>query len=179
MRLLVKYLRIFFSPVLWIQCVRAIRIFLHGNVYGIINAGAVGRGTSILPSAQLAFSHNIFLGEQLRINRYVFLWAGENSTIHIGDYAALGPHVFVTSKNYGIEQGTLYSDQEPDEADVVIGKHVWIGAHAVILPGVTIGDGAVVAAGAVVTKDVAPNTVVAGVPARQIKDRPKRIAQSR
>ena len=50
-----------------------------------------------------------------------------------------------------------------------IGRNVWIGAHATILRNVTIGDGAVVAAGAVVTKDVPPNTVVAGVPARVIK----------
>jgi maltose O-acetyltransferase len=52
---------------------------------------------------------------------------------------------------------------------VRIGDDVWIGGHATILPGVTIGDGAVVAAGAVVTKDVPPYTVVAGVPARVVK----------
>ncbi len=52
---------------------------------------------------------------------------------------------------------------------VTIGKNVWIGDHATILPGVTIGDGAVVAAGAVVTKDVPPRTVVAGVPAKIIR----------
>jgi acetyltransferase-like isoleucine patch superfamily enzyme len=51
----------------------------------------------------------------------------------------------------------------------VIGKNVWIGSNATILPGVTIGDGSIVAAGAVVTKDVPPNTVVGGVPARIIK----------
>lgn len=54
---------------------------------------------------------------------------------------------------------------------VVIGNDVWIGAHAVILAGVAIGDGSVIAAGAVVTKDVAPYSVVAGVPARVIKKR--------
>ena len=53
---------------------------------------------------------------------------------------------------------------------VKIGNKVWIGAHATILPGVTIGDGAVVAAGAVVTKDVPSNVVVAGVPAKVIKE---------
>ena len=52
---------------------------------------------------------------------------------------------------------------------VKIGCRVWIGSHATILPGVTIGDNAVVAAGAVVTKDVEPNMVVAGVPAKVIK----------
>ena len=55
-----------------------------------------------------------------------------------------------------------------DRASTIVGDHVFIGAGAVILMGVTIGDGAVVGAGAVVTGDVAPYTVVAGVPARTI-----------
>ena len=54
-------------------------------------------------------------------------------------------------------------------AKVTLGKNVWVGAHATILPGVTVGDNAVIAAGAVVTKDVPANTVVAGVPAKIIK----------
>ncbi|MDE7192107.1 MAG: sugar O-acetyltransferase, partial [Clostridia bacterium] len=54
-------------------------------------------------------------------------------------------------------------------APVKIGNNVWIGAHATILSGVTIGDNAIIAAGAVVTKDVPQNTVVAGVPAKIIK----------
>ena len=56
-------------------------------------------------------------------------------------------------------------------AAVVIGSDVWIGANAVITPGVRIGDGAVVGAGAVVTKDVAPYTIVGGVPAKVIGNR--------
>lgn len=55
--------------------------------------------------------------------------------------------------------------------EVVIGNYCWICARAIILPGVTIGEGAVVAAGAVVTKDVAPWTIVGGVPAKQIGER--------
>ena len=53
---------------------------------------------------------------------------------------------------------------------VHIGKDAWIGAGATILPGVTVGDNAVVAAGAVVTKDVAPNTIVGGNPAKVIRE---------
>ena len=55
-------------------------------------------------------------------------------------------------------------------APIKIGNHVWIGARATILKGVKIGDGAVVAAGAVVTRDVPPNTLVGGVPAKIIKE---------
>ena len=54
-------------------------------------------------------------------------------------------------------------------APIHIGKNVWIGANATVLAGVTIGDAVVVAAGAVVKKDVQPNTVVGGVPAKLIK----------
>ena len=52
---------------------------------------------------------------------------------------------------------------------VIIGKNVWIGDHATLLPGVTVGDGAIIAAGAVVTKDVPPRAIVAGVPAKVIR----------
>ena len=55
-------------------------------------------------------------------------------------------------------------------APTIIGKNAWVGAGATILPGVTVGDNAVVAAGAVVTKDVAPNTIVGGNPAKFIKN---------
>jgi acetyltransferase-like isoleucine patch superfamily enzyme len=54
-----------------------------------------------------------------------------------------------------------------------VGKNVWIGAHATILQGVTIGDNAVVAAGAVVNKDVPANTIVGGIPAKPIKTIPE------
>ncbi len=53
---------------------------------------------------------------------------------------------------------------------VIIGDNVWIGASVTIVPGVTIGDNAIIAAGAVVTKNVEPNTVVGGVPAKFIKN---------
>ncbi len=53
---------------------------------------------------------------------------------------------------------------------VKIGNKVWIGANVTILPGVTIGDGAIIAAGAVVNKDIAPNTIVVGIPAKFIKN---------
>lgn len=59
------------------------------------------------------------------------------------------------------------ADNHP--AAIHIGKKVWVGSHVTILPGVTIGDNAIIAAGAVVTKDVAANTVVGGVPAKFLK----------
>jgi maltose O-acetyltransferase len=60
-------------------------------------------------------------------------------------------------------------------APVEIGKYAWICSRAIILPGITIGEGAVVASGAIVTKDVAPYTVVGGIPAKRIGNREKKL----
>jgi len=77
-----------------------------------------------------------------------------------------GAHIYTHSTVRRCVSGRNYPDV--DRAATVIGDRVFIGANAVILMGVTIGEGAVVGAGAVVTADVAPYSVVAGVPAREI-----------
>lgn len=63
---------------------------------------------------------------------------------------------------------TVGGAQQPSAAPIVIGDRVWVGTRAIVLKGVTIGDGAIVAAGAIVTKDVPPNAVVAGIPAKVV-----------
>jgi len=171
MKKLFKYLSAFLSPIFWKQISQIIAMFITNNVLAIRQLGAMGEGTVIKPSASLAHPENIFLGKGCDINRYVHLWAGPNSKIIIGDYSGVSPHSFITSDNHGIRKGELFQFQKGVEADVIIGKDVWIGAHAVILPGVNIGDGAVVAAGAVVTNDVAANAIFGGVPAKKIGER--------
>lgn len=112
----------------------------------------------------------------------------------IGKYTCIGPNVSVICGKHPIRTyvsvhpafyskngiaGLSYVDEQLFEEityidgrySVVIGNDVWIGANVVILEGVTIGDGAIVAAGALVNKDVAPYSVVAGIPAKKIKDR--------
>ena len=88
----------------------------------------------------------------------------------IGSHVNLAQGITVTALNHNFEDATKRIDEQGvSTKPVVIGDDVWIGANAVILPGVTIGSHCVVAAGAVVTKDVPDNTLVGGVPAKVIK----------
>lgn len=90
--------------------------------------------------------------------------------VTIGSHVNLAQGITVTALNHNFDDATKRIDEQGvSTRPVVIGDDVWIGANAVILPGVTIGHHAVVAAGAVVTKDVAPQTIVGGVPAKEIK----------
>jgi len=90
-----------------------------------------------------------------------------HAELKIGDGVQLGQEVLIITNSHRI--GTASRRSGAVEAlPVQIGNGAWLGARALLLPGVTIGEGAVVAAGAVVTKDVPPYVVVGGVPARQI-----------
>jgi len=168
MNKILKYVSIIFSTTYWSQLKHAFVLFSTFNVWAIKQLGAKGKGTVIRPSASLANAHHIFLGDRVHIQRSVYLWAGEKSEIHIGNNTIIGPGSFITSDNHGTKRGQLIRDQKGVEADVNIGADVWMGAYAIVLPGIRIGDGAVIAAGSVVTKDVADYCIVAGVPARKI-----------
>lgn len=90
--------------------------------------------------------------------------------VSIGNHVNLAQGITVTALNHNFEDATKRIDEQGiSTKPVVIGDDVWIGANAVILPGVTIGRHAVVAAGAVVTKDVPDYSLVAGIPAKVIK----------
>lgn len=115
------------------------------------------------------------IGNDVEINDYVHIAAVRSVTI--GDNALIASRVFISDHNHGDLDGNA-AENGPDippakrplaVAPVSIGARVWIGEGAMILPGVTIGDGAIVGGGAVVTRDVAPSTVVAGVPAREVR----------
>lgn len=109
-------------------------------------------------------------GKNIAIGKNVFINSGcrfqDQGGIVIGDGALIGHNVVLTTLNHD-ECPSKRATMHP--APVLIGKNVWIGASVTVVPGVTIGDGAIIAAGAVVTKDVPPNTVVGGVPAKEIK----------
>lgn len=109
-------------------------------------------------------------GKNIHIGKNVFINMGckfqDQGGIYIGDGALIGHNVVLATLNHAMSPEDRAS---MIPAPIRIGKRVWIGANATVLPGVTIGDGSIVAAGAVVTKDVPENTVVAGVPAVPIR----------
>ena len=94
--------------------------------------------------------------------------------VTVGDDVALSAEVCVLTADHDLQSPGFVGRDRP----VVIGDHVWVGTRATILPGVTIGTGAAVAAGSVVTRDVPPHTIVAGVPARPIGTRPAGLTYS-
>ena len=109
-------------------------------------------------------------GKNITIGKNVFINSGcrfqDQGGITIDDGALIGHNVVLATINHELHpqnRGDIYTKP------IHIGKNVWIGANAVILPGVTVGDGAVVAAGAVAAEDVPENTVVGGIPAKTIK----------
>lgn len=131
----------------------------------------------------------LYAGKHINIEHGAFF--GNGSHIQIGDYSGIGvnariqgkvtigshvmmaPDVMIYTKNHEISRIDIPMDQQGEslEQPVVIGNDVWIGARAIILPGVSIGDGAVIGAGSVVTKDIKPFSVVGGAPAKVIRMR--------
>lgn len=109
-------------------------------------------------------------GLNITLGRRVFINSGccfqDQGGIEIGDDVLIGHQTVIATLNHDLDPAKR-ANMFP--APVKIGNKVWIGAHATILPGVTVGDGAVIAAGAVVTKNVPAGAVVAGVPAKIIK----------
>lgn len=130
----------------------------------VIIGKEIEESTAIFPPFYTNFGRSISLGKNVFINHACsFLDMGG---ITIEDDVMVGPRVNLTSENHPLNP----TDRKAViPAPIVIKRNAWIGAGATILPGITIGENAVVAAGAVVSRDVPPNTVVAGIPAKVVK----------
>jgi acetyltransferase-like isoleucine patch superfamily enzyme len=130
-------------------------------------------GSTIDTSTIVFVPFHINFGKHTTIGKNVFINHGcsflDLGGITIEDDVLIGPKVSLITENHPVDPANRKS---LDLAKIVIKKNAWIGAGAIILPGVTVGENAIVAAGAVVNKDVADNTIVAGVPAKKIKNIP-------
>jgi maltose O-acetyltransferase len=110
------------------------------------------------------------IGDDVSINRNCLIHAGGG--VSIGSRTLIGPNVTIYSQNHVYKEKSIDIRLQGYELKpVAIGNDVWIACNAILLPGVTIGDGCVIAAGSVVTHNMPPYSIVAGVPAKVIGHR--------
>lgn len=135
-----------------------------------------GKKSFIGQKFQGNFKH-LYIGDYSSIGSES-LFLNTRANIHIGSYVMIAPRCVIVTGNHRYDIPGLYMQQindsmkrEIDDKDVVIENDVWIGTGVTILKGVKIGEGAIIGASSVVTKDVAPYSIVGGNPAKIIKMR--------
>lgn len=173
------------ASVAWIPTPLGIAVRLAAWRWFFARCGIVRFGTGLT----IAGMKNISLGDGCRVGRLCFLTANDGELkladnvavspcahlgadsgyIEIGAQTAIGPGTIIRAANHNFyRQDIPIMSQGHSEGSVIIGDDVWIGANCVITPDVRVGRGAIVGAGAVVTRNVAPFSIVGGVPAREI-----------
>ena len=132
--------------------------------------GSTGQQIFIEPAFRCDYGQNIHVGENFYANfNCVILDVAE---VRFGDNCLLAPQVGIYTATHPLSPGLRNSGLETGEP-VTIGDNCWIGGHATINPGVTLGDNVVVASGTVVTKSFGDNVVIGGNPAKVIKQIPE------
>ena len=127
----------------------------------------IGEGCYIEPPLRSNFGgHHVHFGRQVYANFNLTLV--DDTHIYVGDYTMIGPNVTIATAGHPLlpmlrQKGLQYN------ASVRIGKNCWIGAGAILLPGVTVGDDTVIGAGSVVTKDIPSGVVAVGSPCRVLR----------
>ena len=125
----------------------------------------IGKGSAIHMWARFYQPKSVSIGEDTIIGDHCFL--DGRAPLKIGSHVAIASQVLIYNSQHNIDADDFRAIEKP----VAISDYVFVGARAIILPGVKVGKGAVVASGAVVTKDVPSMTVVGGVPAKEIRKR--------
>ncbi len=129
--------------------------------------GSAGKAPAVLPGFCCDCGANIHVGDWFLANYNVTIL--DIAEFRCGNNVWIGPGSLITTINHPLSPRGR-RDHLGIAKPVRIGDDVWVGGNCTILPGVTIGNNVVVAAGAVVTKDIPANSLVAGVPARRIKE---------
>ncbi|MFK8164590.1 MAG: DapH/DapD/GlmU-related protein [Lewinella sp.] len=140
------------------------------KMFLIFQGSNVGKRVVFYPGIRISPGRNISIGDHVDLAWGVLITTKGGVTI--GDRTLIGYNTLILSANHVIPDGRKrIFGAGHIAAPIIIGNDVWIGGNCTITAGVTIGEGSVIAAGAVVTKDVAPFTIVGGVPAKLIKNR--------
>lgn len=135
------------------------------EVFSRLTGKPVDETFFLIPPFYTDFGENISVGKNVFVNHACTFM--DRGGITLEEEVLIGPKVNLLTTNHPLNPAER---RATISMPIVIKKKVWIGASATIMPGVTIGENSVVAAGAVVTKDVPANTVVAGIPARVIRN---------
>jgi len=166
------------------ELMRLFRIGLNTYYFRFIKR-CTGKGTVIGVSPRFVNTANITIGQGCLLQDSIYIRAGVDGSIRIGDRAALnsfcklfghgsidigaetqlGPGTLITTTGHDYQDKELNATYQP----VRLGRRVWVGANVTILQGVTIGDHSVIGAGAVVNKDIPPYCIAVGVPAKVVK----------
>lgn len=126
-----------------------------------------GHGVRFQEPVLIAQPEEVEIGDEVSFAAFVHIWGAGG--VCIGARTMIGSHTAISSVTHDYTRPDMHNTVVLKRIE--IGPDVWIGAHSMIMAGVTIGEGAVIGAGSIVTHDVAPFTIVAGVPARLLKER--------
>ncbi len=129
-----------------------------------------GQGTHIQMGCRFWCARAVMFGHHSVIN-FGCLFDGRGFPITIGNNVSIGPEAAILTLGHDPRSPTFGGAGGP----VIVHDYAWIGFRVIVMPGITIGEGAVVGAGAVVTHDVPPYCVVAGIPARPVSERCKQL----
>jgi maltose O-acetyltransferase len=165
------------DPVLAQEQARAARLLDRFNQTGVDDGaerhgllvellGQLGEGSEIKPPLRCDYGYRIRVGARTFVN--YGLIALDVASITIGHDVQVGPNVQLLTPTHPVEPDARRAKWEAAEP-IAIEGNVWLGGGVIVLPGVTIGENTVVGAGSIVTKDLPPNVVAAGNPARVVR----------
>jgi len=164
-----RYVRGFFLELLLNGALPSIPFWCIRKLYLKLLKAKIGKGSMILRQVYIQSPNHLEIGEYSHVNRGCTIDA--RAGLYIGNSVSISHNVSLMTGSHDYRSPFFAGQFEP----IVIEDYAWIGVNATILQGVRIGKGAVVCAGAVVTKDVEAYTVVGGVPAKQIAERPNTL----
>mgnify|MGYP000184198833 CR=1 FL=1 len=134
-----------------------------------------GKNLQIASNVEVTYTTHVDVGDDVFLGRGAWLMGYGGITLE--DQAMLGPYTVLAASNH-TKKDRSYRFGPPTGEPIVLGRGVWMGAHAVVTQGVTIGAGSAIAAGAVVTRDIPSDAVAGGVPAKVLGSKPTELRPS-